>query len=360
MIQSSKLNSQRLIIAVVLLITALGLYFRFDRLNRRDLWGDELTFHNMRWNGTTRTWDKPLPEVLLDNLKIKQFPGDILLLWPFYRVFGLNKWALAFPRILLTILGFYLLYRAGKQYFKTVWGYLIAFLIFSFNNNLIFHAFEIRPYGILVTLSLASFLMMKSVVEDEVPSLLKRIGISAFIWLTLLFHFYGSFILLFNYSFHLVAARGRFRGKIILRNVKDYGFGVLLALPLWLYFTFGFSSSYMNWDPYEYIPQGVISLFKGVVGNLIGFKPAYVFLPAMIVPFIVPYEERWQQIQFFLIFVVIPVGIIFAVSVIAHYYFIQRLFVWVMPLFVILLGWVWDSLIIYLTEKFSPAIKPSR
>jgi len=55
--------------------------------------------------------------------------GDYFLMYPFFKIFGWNKWGLAIPHMIATLLGFYLLYLICKQYFKTPLGYIVTFTL---------------------------------------------------------------------------------------------------------------------------------------------------------------------------------------------------------------------------------------
>lgn len=297
---------------------------------------------------------KPMHGMIKTTLKTLQFPGDSLLVRPFYKIFGANKWGLAIPHILITLLGFYLLYRACAQYFKTFWGYIIAFGATACNATLIAHAFRIRPYSVLVTLSIASFLVMKYVVEENAPTLSQKFWVCLFIFLTLLFHPFGAFILFFPYVFHLMCSRKRNFGEVFLENIKHYGIGVLVPLPLWLYFHFGFDKTYLgsvNTGTFSFVDKGVLPVIKSIFGNLIGSRKLYFLLIGFILAFIVPHKERFKQVIFFGVLVVVPVGMIFLSCLYYKLWFIQRLFIWVMPSFVFLLAWQWDSLIDHFIKK---------
>jgi len=340
--------SKPLTIALVIFISLVGLYFRYAKYASRALWGDEYVFFTPLSGHTFR--DTPLMHVIGKNLTILQFPGDVILLWSMAHYFGENKWVLALPHILITILGFYLLYKLCSLYFKTTWGYVITFLVVAFNANLVFASFELRPYGVLAVLSIASFLVMKIIVEKRDPSPWEKIGINAFIFMLLLFHMYGSWILFFTYLFHFVASANEPRGKIIFRNLKHYSYGFVLAMPLWIYFTFGFDKEYLQRDTFEFIKKGIVPWLKGVFGNLIGFRLFYLFLPGLIA-LILPQEDNWKQIWFFILLIWAPILLLFFVCYIHKYWFIQRLFTWEMPLFAFLLGWVWDSLFLRFSRK---------
>lgn len=69
--------------------------------------------------------EKSLKYSVLNSMTNLQFPCDYVLIYPFYKIFGKNKWGLALPHIFITLVGFYLLYILCRKYFKTIWGYLV-------------------------------------------------------------------------------------------------------------------------------------------------------------------------------------------------------------------------------------------
>jgi len=332
-------------IAVVLLISALALYFRFKMYHTRDLAGDELVQID---------WMKSSLLDCISKARIRlQFPGDYALIYPFYKIFGLNnKWGLAIPHIGATLLGLYLLYELCRKYFKTIFGYIVTFAIVAFNATLIIHAFEIRPYSVLVTLGIAAFLVMKYIVEHQTASARKKDLVVFFIFLCVTFHFYGIFMLFFSYMYHLICSRKKELFKeTLFRNVKDYWRIVFILFPFLYYFALEPDISYMEENTFEFIHRGVIPIAKGIVGNLMGYRKFYFLLLGLIISFIIPNNEKFKQVALFVIAIACPILLILWLCVINHYWFIQRLFIWVVPLFAFLIGWCWDSIFYYLQHR---------
>jgi len=50
--------------------------------------------------------------------------------------------------------------------------------------------------------------------------------------------------------------------------------------------------------------------------------------------------------------VVIPMTVLCLIDLGRRYWFLQRQFVWVMPLFALFLGWCWDSCFVWTKGKF--------
>ncbi|MDD5013961.1 MAG: hypothetical protein PHW73_02520 [Atribacterota bacterium] len=335
---------------IILLIVSFGMYLRFVNRHNKELCVDEPYQIN--------TMKVSLWYAISDAKRIMQFPGDVVLLYPFYLAFGENKWGLAIPHIMITLLGFYLFYMLCKKYIKTGWGFIIAFLVVALNNNLINHAFEIRPYAVLATLGTAAFLVMQYIFENQSPSTFKKVLISIFISIAILFHLYGSLMLFFSYVFHFLFSKKEKGFKITtLKHIRYYGIALLISLPLWYYFALNNDKTYLKsftttqYGSFEYIHKGLIPMAKGIFGNLICFKKLYFLLAGLVFAFLIPHKERLKQIMFFVIMIMLPMGLILLSSVIYGYWFLPRQFVWAMPLFAFLLGWSWDSVILYLKEK---------
>ena len=345
-VESFKEKKQFVIIISVILISLLGLYLRFDCRVKSELWIDELQ--------QIGTMSDSLIGAVIQARNYMQFPGDTIIIYPFSHLFQNNKWGLAIPHIIITIFGFYLLYLMCRKYIKTLAGYMATFLIFSFNANLIYHAFEIRPYSVLVTLSIAVFLVLQYIFERKTFSPMKRILISLFFFIAALFHLYGSFILFFTYLFHLFFSRkGEGIKEVLLRHFKTFGFVLFLIAPFWIYFAFADKSymKHMHVNTFEFIPFGAVSLAKSIIGNLVGIRQLYVLLLGIVIAFLLPHRERFMQIAFFVLSIIVPIFLILIASVIYQYWFIQRLFIWTIPFFAFLTGWCWDSVILYFQKS---------
>ena len=163
---------------LVLFISAYALYLRLLKLNNHTLWCDE-GFQLRIMKGSFITMINSLPQWEFCSY----LSGDYILIYPFFKIFSYNKWGLAIPHILATILGFWLLYLICKRYFKTIWGYLITFTIVCFNATLINHATEIRTYAVLPTLALACFYLAQKLIDQNINMNIRKN------WLSELFFF---------------------------------------------------------------------------------------------------------------------------------------------------------------------------
>jgi len=335
----------------IFFICAYGLYLRIASRAASKLWTDEL----FQLSTMTGSFKK-----LLENVVQFEFcsylSGDYYLVYPFFKIFGYNKWGLAIPHMIATILGFYLLYIICRRYFKTTWAYIITFSIVCFNASLTYHALEIRTYAVLPTLALAClYLSLKLVDQNINMSIKKKLAIGALFVLVIWFHVYGILILLVSVLFSLLSKSRDASFKIILKDTFKFLFVVLfLAMPLWIFSVFGPHFAHILWPTFTYIPNPVkdaVGFLKAIFGNLLGYKPLYFLLAGVILPFIIPDKERFQKITFLIVMVFIPIGSLLLANIITKYWFMQRQFIWVMPFFALYLGWSWDSFICYVGEK---------
>lgn len=338
-------NYQLVVVVFILLACVWGIYLRYES-RRPPLWADELQ--------QIKQMNISLAATIEGSSYFSQFPGDHLLIYPFYQWFGENKWGLAIPHIIITLIGFYLLYIMCNSYFETPWAYIITFIIFAANRTLIRHAFEIRPYSVLATLSISSFLIVGYIFRKGKPSRIKQILIEIYIFITILFHSFSAFILFFAYLYHLLVSRGNESVRSALfRHLKQYSVAVLIALPIYWYFAFAcYPRLYTHrLDVFEWCGRGVIPILKMIVGNLTGRKIFYLLLPGVVINFFISHNQRFKQMLFLVILIIVPISLIFLMCLHCNYFFIQRLFIWTIPPFIFLVGWSWNSIIIYFTEQ---------
>lgn len=340
---------------IILGICTYGLYLRVE-MRTSKLWVDELwQLGNMHLSFID--FVKSMPQVEHSGY----IALDFYLIYPFFKLFAYNKWGLAIPHILSTIIGFYLLYLICKLYCRTIWGYVITFSIVCLNANLIIHSFEIRSYAILPTLALAAFLLSQKLIEENFSmNTKKKWAIGAFFVLVIWSFSYGILMLAMILFFFLLNKRRDVNFNTIFKNTSKLLFFVLLvAMPLWIYSIFFAHLSYHGGrDVFQFIPNPLedsIGFLKGIFGNLVGCKKLYFLLIGLFFPLVLRYKERFKQLGFLLILVAIPIELLLIGAMRAQYWFIQRHFVWVMPLFALFLGWSWDSLICYMQDKFISA-----
>lgn len=349
------------------LISAWALYLRWRCLAARDLWNDEVYQIGMMTGPFKPFWQR------LVYGDFTCFPGDYLLNYPFLKILKLDqpgisfevlnhhRWGLAIPHIVATILGFYLLYLICRQYYKTLWGYIVAFGIVCFNQNLIFHSFEFRPYAVLPTLALASFYLSGVVIRQrDTLTILKKILIGIFFIAIIWFHAFGILIVGSGLLFYLLDELSRRSWRDVARShFKFLGIIFIIALPVWIWYATGNPLRVSReidflFDTFKFIPSPAVNplgFLKAIVGNLMGEKKLYFLLVGLALGFILPHSDRRKQIMLSFAVILVPITALFLNDLIKEYMFLQRQFVWVMPLFAFFLGWCWDSLIIGIREK---------
>lgn len=356
-IKNEKLR-QKITILFVLIISIYALFLRSDHLSGHVFSSDE-------------NWQVAYAEQatsIVDFIKIlpkiefcSYISGDYILTYPFVKLFGRNKWGLAIPHIISTILGFYLLYLVCRLYLKTIWGYVITFIIVCFNATLLKHAFELRTYAVLPTLALGVFYISHFLVERPEVNTIKKWLIGIFFVLVIWFHVYGIVIVLLPVAFSLLSKLRDKSFKAVFKvNIKLLTIVLCIAMPLWFYSVFGphinrdFNSPDNYLYPFIFIANPFvdpISFLKSIFGNLMGYKKLYPLLLGIIFPFILPYKDRYKQIGFLCITVFIPIQLILLSDSTTGYWFIQKQFIWVMPFFAFFIGWVWESFFLYVFRK---------
>ncbi|MBN1870870.1 MAG: hypothetical protein JW847_09880 [Candidatus Omnitrophica bacterium] len=348
-------------------ICVYAMYLRLVKLAHHTLWEDE------KWQldcmqGSFRAMLTMLP-------KREVFPylsGDYYLIFPFFKIFSYNKWGLAIPHILATILGLIFLYLLSKQYFKTFLGYIVTFSIVCLNATLINHATEIRVYAVLPTLALMALYFSQKIVDQNVRMDIRiKCAIGIFFVVVIWFHAYGIavFFLPLAYSVinTLMDRKKSEQSLVILKDILKFVAVILcIAMPLWLYSFLGPNLTlttsagdksmmgegiyYIGGGTFRFIPnpiENMTGFLKAVFGNLVGNKKFYFLLGGIALAALAPYKGKLQQMFFVMITVFIPIGLILWMDLRANYWFLQRQFSWVMPFFAIFVGWIWDALLIY-------------
>jgi len=309
----------------------------------------------MREDGAARSFIE-----LIQHLPKQEFcsylSGDFYLTYPFFLIFGVNKWGLAIPHMIFTLLGFYFLYKICQRHFQSNWAYAITFLIVCFNASLTQHAFEIRVYAVLPTLALASLYFSQIIVHDYGRlRRLQKFLLGLFFLMVIWFHAYGILIVFFPVMYCLgTVPRNQNFKLIFLRMIKFFSIILIVAAPLWIISIFGDNLFMRPRYPFDFIPNPAfngIGFLKGVFLNLVGFKLFYVFYIGLLISFVLPHDDRWNQIGFFLCLIILPILLLLVSDLRSHYWFLQRQFIWVMPFCAFLLGWCWDSCLQYFSKR---------
>lgn len=338
------------IIAVI--FTIYGIYLRVICLLARELWVDEVYSLQFMQGAFKPFWQR------LYYSDLTYFPGEYIINWPFVFLFKTNKWGIAIPHILFAFLSFYFLYRICKRYLHSIFAWVTTFALVAVHRDLIFHSFELRPYAVLPTLALAAFYYSEQIVSNRYYLSLTRKALIGFIFIfIIIYHTYGIIILLCSFAYVLLRESGKRAFKEAIKH--SYRFItviILLGVPLFLWFSIGNPHliTGVGRKIFEFIPDPSVNFFgfiKTVLCCLTGNKILYFLAISLLFPFIFPFRERLQQIGFLLIMIVFPLVLILFSDILVRYWFVQRQFAWIMPLFAFFIGWSWDSLLCSISDK---------
>jgi len=131
------------------------------------------------------------------------------------------------------------------------------------------------------------------------------------------------------------------------------GVVALVIVPIFLWYASGTTinrhlAKELDIKVFEFIPNPLtepVGFLKAVFGNLVGHRIFYIFLLGLFLSAVLPQRDRWPQIIFFFVVVVVPIQLIMMSDLRQGYWLLQRQFIWITPLFVLYLGWCWDSII---------------
>ncbi len=290
--------------------------------------------------------------------------GDFVLIYPFFKFFGWNKWALSLPHLAITMAGYYFMYRLARDHFKTVWGYIVSFLVLSLNGNLIEHSVEVRAYAVMPTLALMVLYYALRVFESGAGmGAREKFWIGLVFVLTIWFHLYGILMVFCSLLYAaLVHCRDERRRSVFCNAAKYFAGVFVVALPLWGYsilvalkLNMKAMTEARGMNTFDYIPNplDLLGFLRAIFGNLMGFKSVdlaifkidlrwliYGTLPALLLP----HRERFRKMGFYLILIVLPLQLLFLMDLFNGYWYLQRQFVWVMAWHAFFLGWCWDSI----------------
>lgn len=310
-------------------ILAVGVYLRFETLAHRVWWTDEIVqLEALRGYS--------LKNLLVSYLPIIPggFPGDYLLTWPMAQVTS-NKWALAAPHIMATLLTFGLFLKIRRDERGHPLATAVALLMMTLNRNLIFHDFELRPYGVLPLLALGSYWATDRMFHRQTYTRQDAVLWIGWVFTLLLFHTYGILILGSLWMFQLLKSipLSRLVRAQVWRLAGLTALAVTLALPLWLFYA---KVPGTHHDPFAYCRPSVSGVLAFFLGNLGDWGWRFSWIPGTLLMFSSCFfvqDTRWRpHLLFILVLLVIPLGMIFMSDVLCHYWFVQRQFTWAMPL----------------------------
>lgn len=327
-------------LAVVLLIVFFGLTSRFFTFQNSHPDSDELF--------ELRNMQSIKPVAILSNKTFygdhTSFPGEYLIHYlPMValnlfnnpakidieggKLQGLTKtsfWILAIPKILIMLLSIVLFYILSASYLKTTLGFVIAFSLFMFNGHMIYHAFSLRPYGILPELAIINLFLAMHTSKKEYFFILQ----GCVIFFTCIYHAYGILIALLPI---LYFRRERYR---------DLLWFILPAIAVWVYYasysTFGLAPNKVQSvvDTFQFIKKE--NFLPGIVDAFFGTS----ILTAAIIPLVLiglNYIKK-THIYFFMTFILLPLALIIAVDIKTQYWIHPRQFIWIIPAFALWCG----------------------
>ena len=257
---------------IAVFFTAYGMYLRFMRLAPRGFWEDELSSLGKLQGSFIPFWQR------FNYTDFTYFPGEYIINWPFVFIFKTNKWGIAIPHILFTLLGFYLLYLICRRYFHSIFAWIATFALLAGHRDLIYHQLELRPYGVLATLGLAAFYFTEEIISKRYCLSLSRkilIGFS-FIFI-IIFQVYGAIVLFFTFIYFLLRESGeRTFGDIFKHSYRFILVIIIIGLPMYLWYSVGSTQVYKDSGyfayTFQYIPNPIVDFFgfiKSIFCNLI-------------------------------------------------------------------------------------------
>jgi hypothetical protein len=339
-----KILDLRFEIAAVFL-SCYGFFLRASCLWSRELWGDEKYSLKCILGPI-----KPLLWVLDPNGEQTCFPGYYYVTWPFAELFKTSKWGINIPHILITVIGFYFFYLLCRRHLRSFFAFTVAFLLFMCNQNLVFHAFEFRPYAVLPTLAIGLLFFSERLMDGVYEQWWQKFFLFLLFAFSVFYHPYGLLMSALTLGYVLVRDRslcrtGRWKACFIFAAIT-----LCLLTPVFLWYASGtvWDISARGIDVFEYIANPAVNgvqFMRDVFGNLTG-KPLYCkALVVGVLPFILFVRSRWSAYFIFMgIFIIIPIQLILVSDLQRQYWFLQRQFVWVTPYFAFLVGWIWNDL----------------
>lgn len=341
---------------ICFVIAAYGLYLRMMERMKNPLSGDELVQFQALQNVAFTFWRRVA--FYGDHTS---FPGELILNYPFVKLWGMNKWLVSIPHMVLNIIGFFFLYKICQRFLQTKFAVILVFLIYSINFNLVYHSSEFRPYAVLHVFAILS-LYLADIIVNQFDNISRGQKIRAAFLLIFIFiyHAYGIVIVLLPlaYVFGLAFLQNQglrsYPGKLYLSIVL----GIAIAIWCWYasynLFRFGLPPIHAGQghvQVFEFIPdprKNILGFLKGVIGNLFGGRIFYPLLSLVILAFLLPCDVKkyLSLVCFFVFLVVLPVTAVLVSDLKTQYWFLQRQFTWVIPFWALFIGRCWDKIIL--------------
>lgn len=237
-----------------------------------------------------------------------------------HKLQGISKagfWLLAAPKIVLTLLSVWLFYLICAESLKTLLGFIVAFSLLMFNGDMIYHAFSLRPYGILPELAIFNLYLASRENKERWFYIVH----GAALFFTCIYHAYGPMIAGLPLLFF---PRERFKSMLWF---------VVPSLFAWTYYasysTFGLvpNAVQSKYDPFYIIPAPELS--NVLAARIFGSN---VFTAATVVPVIIGlgFIGKWPW-KFLGVLILLPMALIMLVDIKTSYIIHFRQMTWIMP-----------------------------
>ena len=132
---------------IYLIIILLGFSLRFYNLAKESLWLDEVV-------GSILSAKQPINNLLNPNIDMP-INAYHLILHYWIQIFGQSEFSIRFPALIFGVLSIFMIYKLGKFLFNQEVGLLSA-LMLAVSPFQIHYSQEVRPYSLLMLLSLIS------------------------------------------------------------------------------------------------------------------------------------------------------------------------------------------------------------
>lgn len=255
---------------------------------------------------------------------------------------GLNKkqfWILAIPKIIISLGSFYLLWLLCGVFLTTTFGYAIVFIMVMMNTHLTYHAFSLRPYGILPELAIINLYLCTRDTSGLRLSMLHGVVI----FLTCIYHAYGPLIailpvMVMELCSDLVQQKVGFSYQVNSANEKpkrseNVIVFIFVSILVWAYYashnSFGITPNNHQSivDSFQFITKenflnGMLdSLFTGSV------------LTVACLPFVLSGMRDAEQVDiiFLILMILLPITLIVLVDIQTKYWIHPRQWCWIVP-----------------------------
>ncbi len=222
-------------------------------------------------------------------------------------------WKLGSVKITISVLGLLLFAWMCRNN-------LIALAVFSWNFQVVYHAFEIRPYSVLPNLAIFNLFLAGK------KGLWYFLSVSLILF-TCTYHAYGILIAGLPLLYYMIEERKI--DWILCGTMFLGGLG-------WMYFasynTFGITPNSVQSvvDPFQYAPK--VKFFENLLVNLTGGSLLFYLSPLLLL--------RWKKLDWLSLglMIALPLLLIFAVDLKTSYWIHPRQYVWVIPFFAMWYG----------------------